>query len=73
MLEENPWYVGVRKGQYAGHEKNIFQCSEPPTPSSHPDLDYVVGPFESKEKAVEYGAHERNHTGMFHPFPGHPR
>jgi hypothetical protein len=65
------FWVGVLKGQYENHE--VFSSSKDPEPEDFPKYDYVVGPFSKKKEAEKKAREEKNQTGMFHPFPGHPR
>ena len=60
------YWVAVKKGSYTGH--SVIQHDRP-TPETHPDLDYVVGPFDNEEKAEAYSKKEKNLTGTFNdPF-----
>ncbi len=69
---KKPYWVGVRKDKFTGHD--VFQAAEDEvTSEKYPNYDYTIGPFTKKSAADERAESEQNKTGMFHPFPGHPR
>lgn len=62
------WWVGT-----SGAKNIVFEAVDPePTPESHPQYDYVTGPFEDKSRADDYASKHINLTGTFHEIPGMP-
>lgn len=57
-----PYWVGVRKDRVRNHD--VFQHSEP-TEKTHPNYDYVIGPFDRKSEAEKRAGTEKNLTGTF--------
>ena len=57
-----PFWVGVRKDRYADHD--VVQTSEP-NENDYPQYDYMIGPFDVREKAEARAKTEKNCTGTF--------
>jgi len=67
------YFVGVRKDKWTGHDVVELEKGARVEEKDYPNYSYMVGPFTDKSKAEERALTEENKTGMFHPFPGHPR
>jgi hypothetical protein len=43
-------YIGFKKNQ----NPKIFMSKTKPSKESHPEFDFIYGPFDSREKAQKY-------------------
>jgi hypothetical protein len=57
------YWVGVLKGKYQGHD--VIEDNDPTEERYKQKYDYLVGPFDDREKAVARAATERNCAGTF--------
>ena len=62
MKKKIKFWVGVRKGVFQDHD--VIEC-DLPTEKTHPQYDYVIGPYRNKEEAAKRSKTEQNRTGMF--------
>ena len=67
------YYVGVCKDKWTGHDVVEGESGKEVNETNYPQYDYMIGPYTDKTTAEDRARIEENKTGMFHPFPGHPR